>query len=202
MRISLISMPGGGKSTVGRQLAKRLQIPFHDTDGLIEQRIGQTIREFFEAEGEAAFRDIEADVLAELLAPGLPPAVVSTGGGSVLRPANRVLLRERSCVLYLHNSPRELFRRLRHDTQRPLLQTADPLARLHQMAQQREPLYRETAHFVLEVGRPSVPLLVNTILMQLEVAGYLDKLSVLPPATEESLPAQDATEPLQISDAS
>jgi shikimate kinase len=141
-------------------------------------------------------------VLAELLRPGLPSAVVSTGGGSVLRPANRALLRERSCVLYLHNSPRVLFQRLRHDTQRPLLQTADPLARLHQMAQQREPLYRETAHFVLELGRPSVPLLVNTILMQLEVAGYLDKLSALAPEAQEPQPACDITEPLQISDAS
>ena len=202
MRISLISMPGGGKSTVGRQLSKRLQVPFFDTDSVIEQRIGQTIREFFESKGETAFRDIEADVLAELLKPGLPPAVVSTGGGSVLRPANRALLRERSCVLYLHTTPRELFRRLRNDTQRPLLQTADPLARLHQMAQQREPLYRETAHFVLEVGRPSVPLLVNTILMQLEVAGFLDKLSASPPGAQEAQPARDATEPLQISDAS
>jgi shikimate kinase len=202
MRISLVSMPGGGKSTVGRQLAKRLQITFFDTDGVIEQRIGRTIREFFESEGEAAFRDIEAEVLAELLRPGLPPAVVSTGGGSVLRPANRALLRERSCVLYLHTTPRELFRRLRNDTQRPLLQTADPLARLYQMAEQREPLYRETAHFVLEVGRPSVPLLVNTILMQLEVSGYLDKLSVPPPVAQEAQPARDATEPLQISDAS
>lgn len=199
MRISLVSMPGGGKSTVGRQLAKRLQISFFDTDAVIEQRIGRTIREFFEAEGEAGFRDIESEVLAELLRPDLPPAVVSTGGGSVLRPANRVLLRERSCVLYLHTTPRELFRRLRNDTQRPLLQTADPLARLYQMAEQREPLYRETAHFVLEVGRPSVPLLVNTILMQLEVAGYLDRLSTLPPVAQ---PATTVSEPLQISDAS
>lgn len=202
MRISLVSMPGGGKSTVGRQLAKRLQIPFFDTDAVIEQRIGRTIREFFESEGEAAFRDIESDVLAELLRPDLPPAVVSTGGGSVLRPANRALLRERSCVLYLHTTPRELFRRLRNDTQRPLLQTADPLARLYQMAEQREPLYRETAHFVLEVGRPSVPLLVNTILMQLEVAGYLDQLCVPPPAAQEVPTTPDASEPLQISDTS
>lgn len=194
-------MPGGGKSTVGRHLAKRLLVPFYDTDCIIEHRIGQTIREFFEAEGEPAFRDIEAEVLAELLRPGQPPAVVSTGGGSVLRPANRALLRERSCVLYLHISPRELYRRLRHDTQRPLLQTADPMALLHQMAQQREPLYRETAHFVLEVGRPSVTLLVNTILMQLDVAGYLGQVPASAPVAQAPQPTGDITEPLQISDA-
>lgn len=190
VQISLISMPGGGKTTVGRQLAKRLQIAFHDTDAVIEQRIGQSIRDFFESKGEAAFRDLESQVLADLLEPGLPPAVVSTGGGIVLRPGNRALLRARSCVVYLHNSPRELYRRLRHDTQRPLLQTADPLARLQQLAQQREPLYRETAHFVLETGRPSVPLLVNMIVMQLELAG---KLSPAPGTPAQAQPTPQAS---------
>jgi shikimate kinase len=166
-------MPGGGKTTVGRQLARQLGVAFHDTDALLEARIGQSIRGFFETQGESAFRDLESEVLAGLLQPGRPSAVISTGGGIVLRPANRALLRERSCVVYLHCTPRELFRRLRHDTQRPLLQTADPLARLQELARQREPLYRETAHFVMETGRPSVPLLVKMIIMQLEMAGRL-----------------------------
>ncbi len=164
-------MPGSGKSTVGRQLARRIGLPFFDSDHLIEQRLGCSIREYFAREGEAAFRDLEEQVLAEL-ARG-PDAVVATGGGAVLREANRKVLREAGKVVYLRSSPEELFRRLRHDTQRPLLQVADPLAKLRSLYAERDPLYRETAHFHIETGRPSVPTLVNMIVMQLELAGLL-----------------------------
>lgn len=164
-------MPGSGKSTVGRQLSRRLQLPFFDSDHLIEQRLGCSIREYFAREGEAAFRDIEQQVIAEL-ARG-PDAVVATGGGAVLREANRRSLREGGRVIYLRSTPEELHRRLRHDTQRPLLQVADPLAKLRSLYAERDPLYREAAHFQIETGRPSVPTLVNMILMQLELAGVL-----------------------------
>ena len=166
--ISLIGLPGSGKSTVGGQLARRLQQPFVDSDHVIEQRLGCPIREFFEREGEARFREIESAVLAELLREGC--GVLSTGGGAVLRPENRTVLREKSRVFYLHSAPEELMRRLRHDTQRPLLQVADPLARLRELHLARDPLYRETAHFILETGRPSVATLVNMICMQLELS--------------------------------
>lgn len=164
-------MPGSGKSTVGRQLSRRLQLPFFDSDHLIEQRLGCSIREYFAREGEAAFRDIEQQVIAEL-ARG-PDGVVATGGGAVLREANRRSLREGGRVIYLRSTPEELHRRLRHDTQRPLLQVADPLAKLRSLYAERDPLYREAAHFQIETGRPSVPTLVNMILMQLELAGVL-----------------------------
>ena len=164
-------MPGSGKSTVGRQLSRRLQLPFFDSDHLIEQRLGCSIREYFAREGEAAFRDLEEQVLAEL-AQG-PDAVVATGGGAVLREANRSALRAGGKVIYLRSTPEELYRRLRHDTQRPLLQVADPMARLRTLYAERDPLYRETAHFQIETGRPSVPTLVNMIVMQLELAGLL-----------------------------
>jgi len=97
--------------------------------------------------------------------------VLSTGGGSVLRKANREWLRERGHVVYLRSHPEEIFRRLRHDRVRPLLQVADPLQRLRDLFAARDPLYRETAHFVIETGRPSVSTLVNMIVMQLELAG-------------------------------
>ena len=97
--------------------------------------------------------------------------VLSTGGGVVLRPANRQRLYERTHVVYLRSSPDELFRRLRHDAQRPLLQVADPLGRLRELHELRDPLYREAAHFIVETGRPSVATLVNMIQMQLELAG-------------------------------
>lgn len=162
-------MPGSGKSTVGRQLARRLKWPFFDADHVIEQRLGCSIRAFFEREGEAAFRDLEASVIDELTASG--PRVLSTGGGAVLRSENREHLRQRGHVVYLRSSPEELFRRLRHDRNRPLLQVDDPLAKLRDLHAVRHPLYAETAHFTIETGRPSVATLVNMILMQLELAG-------------------------------
>ena len=84
-------------------------------------------------------------------------------------------------------TPEELFRRLRHDTQRPLLQVADPLRRLRELFRERDPLYRQTAHYVIETGRPSVPALVNMVLMQLELAGLVDPLRV--PSTIGAGPA-------------
>jgi shikimate kinase len=165
--IALVGLPGCGKSTVGRNLARRLGLSFQDSDHVIEQRIGCPIRDYFEREGEAAFRDAEETVIAEL-AQG-PAGVLATGGGAVLRESNRRCLRAAGQVIYLRSTPEELFRRLRHDTQRPLLQVDDPLARMRTLFAERDPLYRETAHFVIETGRPSV----NMIVMQLELAGVI-----------------------------
>jgi len=166
LSISLIGLPGSGKSTVGRQLARRLQVPFYDSDRLIEERLGCSIREFFEREGEQRFRDMEAQVIDELTQQ--PEGVISTGGGAVLRPENRDHLHQRTRVVYLNSAPDELFRRLRHDKNRPLLQVPDPLARLRDLHCQRHPLYLETAHFSVDTGRPSVGKLVNMVLMQIE----------------------------------
>jgi len=171
LNIALVGLPGSGKSTVGRQLARRLDLSFNDTDHVIEQRIGCSIRDYFEREGEAAFRDIEEEVIRELT--GQDSGVLATGGGAVLRPANRERLRQSGQVIYLRSAPEEVFRRVRHDANRPLLQVADPLARLRSLYEERDPLYRETAHFTIETGRPSVPTLVNMILMQLELAGFV-----------------------------
>ncbi|MFC5521280.1 shikimate kinase [Polaromonas jejuensis] len=171
MKIACVGLPGSGKSTVGRQLARRLGLRFIDSDQVIEQRIGCAIREFFEREGEASFRDVEQLVIDELTLG--ESCVLSSGGGTVLRPANRQHLHERAHVVYLHSAPEEVFRRLRHDQNRPLLQVADPLARLRDLYTARDALYRETAHFVIETGRPSVATLVNMIAMQLELAGVV-----------------------------
>jgi shikimate kinase len=167
-RISLIGMPGGGKSTVGRHLAKRLGLSFFDSDAVFEQRFRTTIKDFFGSEGEPAFRDAETAIISDLLEQnGL---VLATGGGAILREENRTLLRERSVVVYLRSSPEEIYKRLKNDTQRPLLQVADPMARLKELHSQRDPLYQSTAHFVVETGRPSVQMLVNMIAMQLELS--------------------------------
>jgi len=137
----------------------------------MEQRIGCSIREFFEREGEQPFRDLEQGVIDELTQNS--SSVLATGGGAVLRQSNRDALHQRCHVIYLHSSPEEGFRRLRHDQNRPLLQVADPLVRLKELYSTRDPLYREVAHFVVETGRPSVSTLVNTIMMQLELAGVV-----------------------------
>jgi shikimate kinase len=180
--IFLIGLPGSGKSTLGRQLARRLGVSFIDSDAEIEKRLGCAIKAYFEREGEESFRDVEQEVIAGLArqctnsAQSAPPdqpfnCVLSTGGGAVLRQVNRDCLRTSGQVVYLRSSPDEVFKRLRHDRNRPLLQVADPLQRLRDLYAERDPLYLQTAHFVVDTGRPSVATLVNMIVMQLELAG-------------------------------
>ncbi|MES1265935.1 MAG: shikimate kinase [Variovorax sp.] len=181
MAVALVGLPGAGKSAVGRRLAQRLQFPFVDSDHVIEERIGCSIRDYFEREGETSFRDIEESVIADLASN--PRGVVATGGGSVLRETNRTRLRAHFHVIYLRSSPEDLFRRLRHDVKRPLLQVADPLGRLRELYDARDALYRETAHDVVETGRPTVAMLVNIIVMQLELAGIsAPEAQIDPPA--------------------
>ncbi|WP_313070435.1 shikimate kinase [Melaminivora sp.] len=169
-RCALVGLPGSGKTTVGRQLARRLKLPFIDMDQLLEERLGTSIRIYFEQCGEESFRNHEEQLLAELAAQG-GPMVLSTGGGAVLRPANRAALRSGfDQVLYLRAAPDDILRRLSHDQSRPLLQVADPLARLRELCRVRDPLYRETAHHVIETGRPTIQALVRMAAMQLEMA--------------------------------
>ena len=168
--IALIGMPGCGKSTVARAVARRLHLLSVDTDQAIEQRLGRTIRSYFDEHGEAAFRDVEEAVIDELTADG-SSLVLATGGGAVLRPVNRQRLRERGTVIYLRASPEQLSKRLQHDTKRPLLQVADPLKRLRELYSERDPLYRECAHFVIDTRGTSLSALVSRILMQLELTG-------------------------------
>ncbi len=161
-------MPGSGKSTVGKLLARRLGLPFTDSDHVLEQRMGCPIRTYFEQQGEERFRDLEQAVIAEL---SMSKGVLATGGGAVLREANRQQLHAHAYVIYLRSSPDQVFQRVRNDRKRPLLQVDDPLARLKALHAQRDPLYRETAHFTVETGRPSLQTLVNMIVMQLELSG-------------------------------
>jgi shikimate kinase len=150
----LVGLPGAGKSTLGRQLARRLRKRFVDADTELEHRLGVSIPTIFEIEGESGFRDREETTLAELTA--LEGVVLSTGGGAVLRPANRVRLKENGTVVYLHAEPATLWTRIRHSRNRPLLQTSDPLGRLAELYAQRDALYRETADHVVESERGEV----------------------------------------------
>lgn len=144
----LVGNMGSGKSVVGRAVAERLALPFYDLDALIEQRTGTTVSQIFERAGEAAFREYEQAALAEVSQSA--PGVVATGGGIVLREANRERMRQTGWVIYLKASPETLWRRLKHSTHRPLLRTASPRQTLEQIMQAREPLYQE-ADWILEV---------------------------------------------------
>jgi shikimate kinase len=131
---------------------------FHDSDQVIESRTGVKIPVIFELEGEAGFRAREAGVIEELTA--LKEVVLATGGGAVLDEKNRQLLHTRGTVVYLRATVNDLWNRTRHDRNRPLLQTADPLGRLRDLYAQRDPLYREIAHVVVETGSQSLKSLV------------------------------------------
>ena len=149
-------------------MARGLGCSFVDCDALLEQRLGCRIREFFEIEGEEKFRDAESAMLEELVAG--TDGVIATGGGIVLRPANRQLLRQRTLCVYLKADPQALFHRLRRDTKRPLLQVPDPAARLTELSAERDPLYREAATFEIETRGRTLPMLVDAIVRQLPLA--------------------------------
>ena len=156
---------GAGKTTIGRLLARKLNRRFVDSDHEIEARTGATIPWIFEIEGEACFRRREADVIRDLS--GQQGLVLATGGGAVLNPHSRALLAERGTVIYLRASIGSILQRTSHDKNRPLLQTADPRAKLEELLEQRDPLYREIADLVIDTGRPNVQSMVQTILDQL-----------------------------------
>ena len=159
--IFLVGLMGAGKSTVGRILARRLGKRFVDTDHEIEKRNGVTIPVIFEIEGEEGFRKREQEVLADLSQE--VDLVISTGGGIVLRPENREILKNDGFAVYLSARPELLAERTRHDRSRPLLNVTDPLARLRELHAVRDPLYREVAHAVVETGRGAPQQVVQAI---------------------------------------
>jgi len=159
--IFLVGMMGAGKTSVGRVLAKRLQKSFYDSDQVIEDRTGVKIPVIFEIEGEAGFRVRESAVIDELTA--LRDIVLATGGGAVLSERNRERLKTTGTVVYLRASVRDLLNRTRHDKNRPLLQGVDPRARLTELYEKRDPLYREVAHLIVDTGNQSLTSLVNRL---------------------------------------
>ena len=153
---------GAGKTTVGRQLAKRLGKAFCDTDREIEARTGVRVAVIFDIEGEAGFRKREAEAIEQLTA--RYDVVLATGGGAVLDPRNREYLKTRGFVIYLHAQPLVLCQRTRIDKSRPLLQGGDPRDRLEKLYAERDPLYREVADLVIDTGRQSVGSLLALVL--------------------------------------
>ena len=156
---------GAGKSTIGRQLAKQLGMPFYDSDHEIESRTGVDIPLIFELEGEAGFRKREVAIIDELT--GLPDIVLATGGGAILDPQNREHLKSRGRVIYLHATVDQQLRRTRKDHNRPLLQTGNPRAKLEELLEIRDPLYRETAGLIVETDGMRVRDVVKKIMQRL-----------------------------------
>ena len=164
--IFLVGMMGAGKTTVGRQLAKKLGRTFHDSDHEIEARTGVRIAVIFDIEGEPGFRARESQVIDDLSARS--DLVLATGGGAVLDPHNRARLAARGTVVYLHACPADLYLRVRHDKNRPLLATADRRAKLEALYAERDPLYREIADLVVDTGSQSAQTLARQVLARLE----------------------------------
>lgn len=164
--IFLVGLMGAGKTTVGKLLSKRYHKIFYDSDHEIESRCGVKIPVIFEIEGETGFRKREEVAIAELTA--LSNIVLATGGGAILATENREFLKNRGIVVYLRGSPEHLFERTRHDRNRPLLQTGNPLAKLRELYQMRDPLYREVADIVIDTGRQSVTGMARALYDKLE----------------------------------
>lgn len=150
--IVLIGFMGSGKSTVGRELHKRLGYPLTDMDQLIEETMGKKITEIFKEEGESAFRDFETLQLMEIAKQTDTRHIISTGGGIVVRPGNRQLLRQLGYVVWLHAPQDEIFRRTSRSNDRPLLNQPDAKARIASMMAEREPWYRATAHLKIDTS--------------------------------------------------
>lgn len=164
--IFLVGMMGAGKTTVGKLLAKQMGKAFIDCDEEIQRRTGVTIPHIFDVEGEAGFRQRESAVINELVQ--RDNIVLATGGGAILSEDNRTELCRNGTVVYLKSSVHDLWQRTRHDRNRPLLQTADPRARLRELFEQRDPLYMQVADLVVPTGKQSVHNLTRKLQQELE----------------------------------
>ncbi len=162
----LVGMMGSGKTTMGRVLAKHLGKDFVDSDEEIQKRTGVTIPHIFDIEGETGFRQRETAAIRDLVV--RDNMVLATGGGVVLMEQNRVMLQQSGIVIYLKASVHDLWQRTRHDRNRPLLQTADPHAKLMELFQQRDPLYLQVADIVIQSGKQSAHALMLHLADEIE----------------------------------
>ena len=162
----LVGLMGSGKTTMGRALAKHLDKAFVDSDEEIQQRTGVTIPHIFDIEGETGFRQRETAAIRELVE--RDDMVLATGGGAVLAEQNRAMLQQSGIVIYLKASVHDLWQRTRHDRNRPLLQTADPHAKLTELFQQRDPLYLQVADIVMQSGKQSAHALMLHLVDEIE----------------------------------
>lgn len=165
--IFLVGPMGAGKTTIGRQLARQLKKKFYDSDRVIEERTGADIPLIFDKEGEDGFRKREMAIIDELSQ--LEGVVLATGGGAVLAAENRQQLADRGHVIYLSSTLESLLERTRKDKNRPLLHAEEgPEIILNRLLEQRDPLYRETADYVVDTSNDSIRNIIKAIISHLE----------------------------------
>jgi len=164
--IILIGFMGSGKTEVGRLLAKDLKLKYVDTDALIEAEQHRSINEIFEKNGEPAFREMESKMIEALK--GKKGRVISTGGGIILRPENVKKLKKLGTLVLLWADPETVHKRVRDTGDRPLLNVADPLAKIREILSFREPIYRSVADFAVDTSRLSPEDACNRIKKCLE----------------------------------
>ncbi len=167
--IILTGLMGAGKSTIGRALAKRRRMEFFDSDRLIEASTGVDIPTIFAIEGEEGFREREQKVIADLVAK--EGVIIATGGGSLIREANRQALTGSGVLIYLRATPSQLYSRIRYDKSRPLMQTENPLQTLTDILKSREPYYLDTADLIIRTGKHRVNVTIKQIENGLEQLG-------------------------------
>ena len=165
-RLFLVGPMGAGKSTIGRQVASLLRMEFEDSDHEIQRRTGVDIPTIFDFEGEDGFRKREKAVIEDLTQH--EGVVLATGGGAVLDPDNRRNLSSRGYVVYLQCTPEQQYERTARDKNRPLIQTEDPLARLRQLMEERDPLYRSIADLMVTTEKRSAQSVAKEIVRKLE----------------------------------
>jgi shikimate kinase len=163
--IIFIGPMGSGKSTIGHIMAKKLNREFQDSDHYIEHKTGVDIPRIFDVEGECGFRDRETQALQELLQ--LNNQIIATGGGSVIREENQMLLKSNGFVIFLDTSVNQQMHRLRRDNKRPLLQTDNPRQRLESLLEIRRPIYLDLADLIVKTDRRLARKLANDIITQL-----------------------------------
>lgn len=166
-KIFLVGPMGSGKTTIGKQLAKMLKLPFYDADLEIESRTGVAIAWIFDLEGEAGFRRRESQIIDTLTQED--KIILATGGGVILKPENRQFLMSRGYVIYLKVSLEEQFRRIEKSNNRPLLETDDRMTKLIKLAKEREPLYQEVADFSIDTDKLTISKILQNIVEHIQM---------------------------------
>lgn len=184
----LVGYRGSGKTTVGNHLGKRLALPVYDSDQLIEDQSGLAIEQIFATRGEEEFRRLESEAIESFR--GKPAAVVSLGGGAIIKPTNRSLIKSLGLVVWLRAPAQILFDRISADpksqTQRPRLTDKDPLTEVATLLETRGPWYQEVADYIVDVANRTPEQIA------LEVDHWLKTRSSSPFPNAPSAPPQSA----------
>lgn len=162
--IILIGFMGSGKTSIGAVLSEKLGLPLYDTDSMIEESEGMSISSIFAEKGEAAFRDMETQLLKKIYDEDAGRAIYSLGGGTPLRDENAELIKKCGTVFYLRAKAGTIYERLKDDDTRPLLRTEDPRSRIEELLTAREPKYRAAADHYIDTDGETFEVIAEKII--------------------------------------